>query len=532
MSIKGFGRMPSHMKSGHDFSMIPQANIQRSVFRRDHSHKTCFDSDYLIPIYVDEALPGDTFNMNLTSVAKLATPLVPYIDNLKIDYFFFAVPLRLVWNNFQKFMGEQIDPGDSIDYTVPTVDMNASTGATEGSIWDYMGIPIGVTSLTINALHSRAYNLIWNEWFRDENLQDSRIVDKDDGPDSEADYVLLTRGKRHDYFTSCLPWAQKGDSIDTPLTGYADVKYGPNIAGGTNYNNLYTVIEEHDNASYLTGFGYSATKGIWTNYLVNNSRANLKADLGTATTFTINTLRTAFQLQVMLEKDARGGTRYTELINSHFGVVSPDQRLQRPEYLGGGRSYVNVTPIPQTSEAGTTEQGNLAAVGYAQSTGVGFTKSFVEHCVILGLACATGDQTYQQGLHRMWSRQTREEFYFPALAHLGEQAVLNKEIYCDGSANDDAAFGYQERWSEYRYAPSRISGILRSQAASSIDYWHLAQEFGALPVLNSSFIASNTPVSRVVAVPSEPELIADFFFNLITTRPMPVYSVPGLIDHF
>lgn len=512
------GSQPTTMN--HDFSKVPKAEIQRSVFNRDHGLKTTMDAGYLVPVFVDEALPGDTFTLRATGFGRLATPINPIMDNMYIETFFFAVPYRLVWDNWEKFCGEQADPGDHTDYLVPTTSGTVATG----SLFDYMGIPVG-KALEWNNLHGRAYNLIYNEWFRDENLQDSIAVHTGDGPDAQADYVLKKRGKRHDYFTSALPWPQKGPSVSLPLgtqarvqsdiVGADDLSYFANSHGG--YRLMDTTV-----AGIVTGSTVGSTQA-----------KSLYADLSTATAATINQLREAFQIQKIYERDARGGTRYTEIIRSHFGVVSPDSRLQRPEYLGGGKDRININPIAQTSSTDTTTpQGNMSAFGTTGFSGHGFSKSFTEHSVLIGLACVFADLNYQQGINRMWKRQDRWDFYWPALAHLGEQAVLNQEIYAQGTAADTDVFGYQERFAEYRYKPSMVTGQMRSDAATSLDNWHLAIDFGSLPVLNASFIEENPPIDRVVAVPSEPDLLLDMFFDLKCARPMPTYSVPGLIDHF
>jgi len=520
----------------HQFSRVPSAEIQRSSFDRSHGHKTTFNAGLLVPIFIDEALPGDTFNLRMTAFARLATPLHPFMDNLFMDSHFFAVPIRLLWANWQKFNGEQTDPGDSTDFLIPTITTIAGYGA--GQLEDYFGLPTAVAGLTHSALYHRAYNLVFNEWFRDQNLQPSVVENKGDGPDDVADYKLLRRGKRHDYFTSCLPWPQKGPAVELPLGDSAPVT-GLGKATQSYLSSSTNVYETEGTGtvSYAASFIPSSDNSNQHLHVLedpdNTGFPGIYADLSAATAATINQLRQAFQIQRLYERDARGGTRYTEIIRSHFGVVSPDARLQRPEYLGGGSSPININPIAQTSETSTTPQGNLAAYGTVTLNNHGFTKSFTEHCILIGFVSARADLNYQQGLNRMWSRSTRWDFYWPALANIGEQAVLQQEIFASGvKVEDELVFGYQERFAEYRYMPSKITGEFRSNFAQSLDTWHLAQDFATAPVLGATFIEETPPVDRVIAVVSEPHFLFDSYFKLKCARPMPMYSVPGMIDHF
>lgn len=543
--------MKSVMK--HLFSQIPRAQISRSVFDRSHGWKSTFDSGYLVPFLVDEVLPGDSYKVKFNFLARLSTPIVPTMDNLFIDTFYFFVPYRLLWKHWQAFNGEQEYPGASTDYLVPQTSAPAEGGFPVGSLEDYMGLPTGVSGIKANELAARAYALIWNEWFRDENLQNPINLSSyaeintasglDDVGLGDAGFTgshkLLRRGKRHDYFTSALPWPQKGPGVELPISGNAPVvapdgvKLTDAVTGSSAYlsgaiepswpNNM--VLFGSYNANFTHKMNLPADSGVY-------------ADLSSVTAATINSLRQAFQLQKLYERDACGGTRYTEILRSHFGVVSPDSRLQRPEYLGGSESPVIINPVVQQSATGATgaetPQGNLAAYGLASSTSSkhGFTKSFVEHGIIIGLLNVRADLTYQQGIPRMFSRRTRFDFYWPVLAHLGEQAILNKEIYAQGTSADDDVFGYQERYAEYRYFPSMITGKLRSTDPQSLDVWHLSQKFDGLPKLSAQFIEDNPPVSRILAVQNEPQFIIDSYIEMKCARPMPVYGVPGLVDHF
>ena len=553
------------------FALNPtNLDIARSTFRRDHSVKLSFNVGDVIPFYVDEVLPGDTFQLKTSMVARLQTLLTPMMDNLYLDTYFYFVPNRIVWQHWRELMGENTQSAwiPTTEYSVPQVTA-PSGGWSIGSIADYMGIPTGVANLSVNALPFRAYALIMNEWFRDENLSDPLNIPVDDATlagSNGTNYITdVVKGgmpfkaaKFHDYFTSALPAPQKGPDVTIPVAQGGNLPVvtladrvdhsqfkAPMSAwiSGSQPNKDYSSVVQTwnfgsnfggtDIESVSTGVGFDSPSSRDGSMYLDNLWA---IQSGTVTAATINQLRMAFQIQKLYEKDARGGTRYIEILKSHFGVTSPDARLQRPEYLGGNRIPVNINQVVQSSatQASGTPLGDTAAFSVTTDVHGDFIKSFVEHGFVIGIMVARYDHTYQQGLERFWSRKDRLDYYFPVFANIGEQPILNKEIYAQGNSTDDEVFGYQEAWADYRYKPSRVAAEMRSKAPTSLDVWHLADEYTQLPKLSDAWIREDkTNVDRVLAVTSavSNQMFADIYIQCKATRPMPMYSIPGLIDH-
>lgn len=541
------------------FSQLPKADIQRSRFDRSSSVKTTFNVGDVIPFYVDEVLPGDTFDIKTSKVVRMQSLVTPIMDNIYLDTYFFFVPNRLTWEHWQEFNGENTKSAwiPATEFQVPQITA-PSGGWSIGTIADYMGIPTGVANLSVNALPFRAYALIMDGWFRDENLSDPLNIPVNDvtqtgsnGSNYISDVALggmpFKAAKYHDYFTSCLPSPQKGPDVLLPLGSQApvttissdEVKFPiPNAPGLMLANqSLASGVGDVASMSFTPGSTVSFASNITVGQpSVGMIPVNLVTDLSQATAATINQLRLAFQVQKLYEKDARGGTRYIEILKSHFGVTSPDSRLQRPEYLGGNRIPININQVLQTSQTSDqSPQGNPVGQSLTTDTNRDFVKSFVEHGFVIGVMVARYDHTYQQGLERFWSRKDRFDYYWPVFANIGEQAVKNREIYAQGTDADDEVFGYQEAWADYRYKPNRVSGEMRSSAPQSLDVWHLADDYDSQPYLSDEWIREDyATVDRVLAVSSNTsaQLFCDIYINNRTTRPMPVYSIPGLIDHF
>lgn len=524
----------------NQFNNIAPEPIPRSSFRRDFTRRTTFNADYLIPCFVDEILPGDEVNLRMNALVRMTTPIKPVMENIYLESFFFFIPNRLVWDNWEKFQGQQANPDSSTDYTIPILNPAAAplstTGFTVESVFDYLGLPINVTGLDdISALYNRAIDLIWNEWFRDENIQNSLVISTGDGPDAASTYALRKRNKRKDYLTSALPWPQKGDAVSIALTGDAPV-LGIGKENNSFNTGVPTAFYESDGttSTYNNWRSIDYAGGVNSRFAIEGTGAtgypNIRASLDGVSAVTINALRQAALYQQILELDARGGTRYVESVYSRFGVVLPDFRVQRPELIGQGSTRIGVYAVPQTGPTDAeSPQGNLAAYAMAGITGNHGCRYYAtEHGMIIGLMNVRADLTYQQKIPRMFTRSTRLDFYEPLLNGLGEQAVLNREIYAQGTSDDTEVFGYQERFAEYRYKDSEITGKFRSTAAASLDIWHLSQEFGALPALNSSFIEENVPMDRILAITDESDFLADIHFSYNHVRPMPIRSNPGI----
>ena len=521
--------MSNHLPStvNHSFSRVAGQPIPRSGFDRSWGHKTAYNVGDLIPIMLDPVVPGDSYQVTMQGLARLSTPVLPLMDNLKLETHFFFVPNRIVWDNWTKFMGEKDDPNDSTEYTIPTIDMEGGQFG-EQSLGDYFGLPTKVDNLKVSALPFRGYQRIYNEWYRSQDTTAKKAEHKGDTNDKVSDYSVLKRNRYHDYLTSTLPNPLKGSDVGLPLGLSA-----PIISNGQDPNFIGGDLPANNRL-----MGTDGPREVKTEYNPSGNPAlrfgnetGLLADLTNATAGTINSLREAFAVQQLLELDQRAGTRYVELIKAHYGITVPDFRLQRPEYLGGGRTNMLVTPVPQTSNSGqdTTPQGNLAGFGTVEFNNHSFRSSFAEHGYVIGIASVIYDNTYQQRLDRHWTYETREEHYFPEFAHLGEQAVLKREVMATGTSTDEEVFGYQERWAEMRYKPSQVTGRMRSNSTTPLDKWHLAQYYTQVPALNEDFLKINEdPVKRVVAIQDEPQIIFDTFFDMKCARPLPTYSIPGM----
>lgn len=531
------------LSSEAHFGNVPVAQTERSTFDLSHRYLTTFDAGYLIPMYVREVVPGDTFGVEMSASVLTINPVKrPFPDNGYLETMWFFTPNRLTWNHWVNFMGEKVNPSDSTVYVTPKIDTSAGWTGTPGDLYDYMGVPPGVTGLTLVAFPFRAHHLIWNTWFRDQNFQNSKPVNfASDGPDAPGQYQLYRRRKRKTYLTGALPGPQKGAAVMLPLAGnvpvtfpspgYGTNVYSPSGPGGTFAGNLQV-------QDIGTGFGEFRTSNTgslppaWADAFIQVAMpTDAYANLGTVNAISVNDMRTALQIQQFLETDNRSGTYYNEKVFAQYGVVNPDARVQRPELLGLGQTRFTMTPIAQTTPtSGTDALGQLG--GYLTCNvrgGHGFTYSCTEHGFIIGYMNVRFDLSEQYGLNRMWTRSTQYDYYFPAFAHLGEQVVFDYEIYAAGGSG---TWGYQERWAEMRYAENMITGLMRSGVAGSLDIWHMALAYSSLPSLGDAFLQDDPPMDRVIAVPSQPHFAGDLYFHERAARPMPVFSVPGLGSRF